>query len=168
MDIYMILMRLIHIFSGVIWVGYGFSMMLFISPALEDLGPEGPKFSMAIVKNKRFSPLISSVAGLTVLSGLLLYFRLFGHELVLNTGAGLALTIGGLAGILAFIEGIRLGKKQKALVQFAMDMGKKAPSTEQGAQMAEMGQKIGSSAAISTVLMVISLIGMTLSEYFAI
>jgi UDP-N-acetylmuramyl pentapeptide phosphotransferase/UDP-N-acetylglucosamine-1-phosphate transferase len=167
MDWTMVILRLIHIFSAVIWAGYAFVMMLFISPALGPMGAEGGKIMMRISGTKNFKRIIPSVAGLTVLTGVIMYYRLFGPFAPLNTGPGLALTVGGLAGILAFADGLRLGSKQRAMESLAGEIGGGKPSAEQAAKLGALQEAIARSGMTSTILMVIALAGMTLSEYFA-
>jgi uncharacterized membrane protein len=163
----MVILRLIHIFSAVIWAGYGFAMALFISPALEPMGPEGAKLMLRITTTKNFKAIIPSAAGLTVLSGLIMYGYLFHGIAPLNTGMGLALTVGGLAGILAFVDGLRIGRLTTAMENLAAVIGAKKPSAEQAAQLGPLQEKLAKAGVTSTVLMVITIAGMTLSEYFA-
>ena len=169
MDILMVILRLIHIFSAVIWAGLAFTMVLFITPVVQTMGAEGGKFMQRISSGKNFRSIVPSVAGLTVLSGLIMYYRLFGFLAPLNTGPGLALTVGGLAGILAMVDGIRLGRKQESMQALGeeIDASGKLPTPEQAASLATLQEQVAASGAISAILMVVALAGMTLSEYLA-
>ncbi len=44
MDLVLIVLRLIHIVSGVLWVGGAFLVFRFVEPAIKDLGPQGEPF----------------------------------------------------------------------------------------------------------------------------
>ena len=167
MDLTMVILRLIHIFSAVVWAGYAFATQLFIGPALQPMGPEGGKIMGMITGSKNFKRIIPSVAGLTVLSGLILYYRLFGARPNMSSAPVLALSIGGLAGILAMVDGIRLGRKQQALEALTSEIGNGQPSSEQAVMLDATRESIARSGALTAVLMVIALAGMTLSEYFA-
>ena len=171
MDLTMVILRLIHIFSAVVWAGYAFAAQLFIGPALQPMGPEGGKIMGMIAGSKNFKRIIPSVAGLTVLSGLILYYRLFGARPNMGSAPVLALSIGGLAGILAMVDGIRLGRKQEALEALSTEIVNGKPSREQLARLlarlTATRESIARSGALTAVLMVIALAGMTLSEYFA-
>jgi uncharacterized membrane protein len=168
MDIVMVVLRLFHLFSSVIWAGFTFAMVLLVAPAFAPLGPEGGKMMLRISGTRNFQIVIPSAAGLSVLSGLLLYYRLFGPMAPLNTGAGLALTVGGAAGVLAFIEGLQINRTQNALREASNVAEKTKPSESQNAEMQKLQQKLGKLTATTAILMVIALTGMTLSEYFAI
>src|SRR3990172_1148338 len=85
LDILMVILRLIHIFSAVIWAGLAFTMVLFITPVVQTMGAEGGKFMQRISSGKIFRRFVPSVAGLTVLSGLIMYYRLFGFLAPLDT-----------------------------------------------------------------------------------
>ena len=41
MNIYMIILRLIHILAGIFWVGTAFFFVLFFEPTLKTSGPAG-------------------------------------------------------------------------------------------------------------------------------
>ena len=168
MDSYMVVLRLIHLFSSVIWAGFTFAMVLLIAPAFAPMGADGGRMILRISGTRNFRAIIPSASGLTVLSGVLLYYRLFGPMAPLNTGAGLALTVGGIAGVLAFVEGLRIDRTQRALREAAQAIGEGKPSHEEMAKMQALQQKMGRLTATAAVLMIVALAGMTLSEYFAI
>lgn len=39
MDVYMLVLRLVHFFSGIFWVGATFAMIGFVVPTAQSLGP---------------------------------------------------------------------------------------------------------------------------------
>lgn len=171
MDIWMVVLRLIHIFSGVLWAGGGFIMTGFIGPTAEALQQDAAQFMQHFNFKRRFSSMMGVFATLTVLSGLAMYYRLFGWFANLNVGSGLALTVGSAAGLVAFFIGLFLmmpnNKRLEALgKEIAASGGPPAP--EKLAEMQKVQERIATSGAWDTVLIVIALIGMTLSEYFAI
>ena len=77
MNYYMLILRIIHIMGGVFWVGSAWMMAGFIQPAAKAAGPDAAKFMQRLMQS-RHSILISVAAVLTVLSGALLYDRMFG------------------------------------------------------------------------------------------
>jgi uncharacterized membrane protein len=44
MDLYLVALRIIHITSGVVWLGGAFFITLFVEPAIKAAGNEGGKF----------------------------------------------------------------------------------------------------------------------------
>ena len=171
MDVYMVVLRLIHIPSAVFWVGGILMMVTFISRSAEAVGEDATKFMQHFTLRSGFSQSMAGVGTLAVVSGYLLYYRLFGWLAPLNTGAGLALTIGGASGIIALLIGFlilaRAGSRMRAIADDIARSGG-PPKPEQLAEMGILQERLASAGGLTAVFMVIALIGMTLSEYFAI
>jgi hypothetical protein len=90
---------------------------------------------------------------------------------VVNTGRGLALTVGGSAGIVAFFIGIfvigRNTNKMRKLA-YSMDADGGPPSKDDLGMMQSWQEKVAKGGAVTSLFMVLAVIGMTLSEHFAI
>lgn len=161
MDLTMVILRLVHIFSAVIWTGAAFTMVLFIGPTVQALGAEAQKFIQHFTLRGPFQRAMAATAGLPVLSGLIMYYRLFRGLAPLNTGSGFALTVGALVGLAAMGDGIGMGRRVEELrglsQEIAASGGKPDPEQEQ----------MASGGARSALFLAIALAGMTLSEYFA-
>ena len=171
MDISRIVFRLIHIFSGVFWVGAVWMLTTFIGSTARALGKDAAPFMQHFTLRSGFQRAISIAAGLSLLTGLSLYWENFGDAIVINTGRGLALTFGGAAGIIAFYIGIfvigRNTNKMRDLADsFAAASG--PPSDDDLGTMQALQEKVAGAGALTAVFMVLALIGMTLSEHFAI
>src|SRR5438876_10904942 len=67
-------LRLLHILSGVFWVGTLIFNAIFLLPAIRDAGPEGAKVAAALMR-RRFLVVIPAVAVSSILSGFWLYWR---------------------------------------------------------------------------------------------
>src|SRR5438552_12958885 len=94
----MVVLRLIHILSGIFWVGTTFFLVGFLQPVVAQSGPEGGRFAQRLMSQKRFQAAMSVAAGLTILSGLVLYglsSAAFQHAWV-TSGPGLVLPLVGL------------------------------------------------------------------------
>jgi hypothetical protein len=163
----MVVLRIIHIFSAVIWVGTTYSMVLFIGPTAQAVGADAAKFMQHFTQKSGLTRRMSIVGGLTVLSGLLMYGKLFRGLANLSTGNGLALTFGGFFGILALGVGIRMSKTIDAMRKVGVEMAGKPPTPEQGARLGQLQATLGKLGALNAGLMSLALLGMTLSEYFA-
>lgn len=164
----LVILRIIHIFAGVIWVGAAYTMALFITPAVKASGAEGQKFMQALAQHGKLPQRMSMASGLTVLSGLLLYGMLFHGLAPLNTGSGLALTLGGLFGILAILLGSRTGRSMKQLQALSVELAGAQPQPEQLQRLGALQEQMARNSAIATLLITLSLLGMVLSEYFVI
>ncbi len=100
-------LRLLHIVLGVLWVGTLIFFATYLVPSVREAGPDGMKV-MAAIQRRRFLDVMPAVAAVTILSGLWLYWRISGgfHWAWIMTPMGLALGIGGLLSITAFIIGV--------------------------------------------------------------
>jgi uncharacterized membrane protein len=101
-DAYMVTLRIVHIVTGVIWVGSLFVVVVFVQPSAAALGSAGAPF-MSELRRRRFVDVVFIDAVFTVLAGSLLYWRdwhtfpSFGDWLGSNFGR--SLTVGALLAI---------------------------------------------------------------------
>lgn len=167
MDWLMVILRIIHIFSAVVWIGTTYTMVLFIGPTAQAIGADAAKFMQHFTQKSGLTRRLAIVGGLTVLSGLLMYGKLFKGLANLSTGSGLALTLGGLLGIIALVIGMRMSGTIKKMRSLATEMGG-APKPEQIAAMSRLQATLGKLGSTNAIFMSLALLGMTLSEYFAI
>jgi hypothetical protein len=170
MDLYVIALRLIHIFAGAYWVGAGFMMLGVIGPTAQAAGAEGGRFMQRITTQSRYG-LFMAIAGLlTTLSGLLLYWRGSGHlqPAWITSGTGLSLTVGGLAGIVAFVLGLavhwRIGARVKTVTE-AMQRAGGPPTPDQLAELQLLGRQEAQAGVWSAVLLTVAVIGMSVAQY---
>src|SRR3989442_6602255 len=68
-DATMILLRVIHILSGVFWAGATFFLVGFLQPVVAASGPEGGRLMQRLTSQKRFQMAMPVAAGRTILSG---------------------------------------------------------------------------------------------------
>lgn len=171
MNYLMIAMRLIHIFSGVFWMGASILMVSFVTPSVVATGAEGQKFIQHLAFRTRFAGTMLTVAILTFLSGLTMYWQLSGFRIsFLSSGYGLLLTLGGLAGAIALIPGYfmqnRSIQRMKAL-SAAIGASGGPPTAEQQAEMQSLSQTLTRGGQITTFILVLALIGMSVAQYAA-
>ena len=169
MDVSMVVSRLVHIFSGVVWVGAIWSMAMFIGPTARAVGADGQKFMQHFIMRSSLQRVLTTVGILTVASGLFIYYRLFGGLANLNTGNGLALTVGGAAGLAALVVGIQTGGIINRMRAISGEVAKAGvpPNPEQSAELAKLQEGMAIRGAVNAILMAVALAGMSLSEYFA-
>lgn len=99
-----LLLRFIHVVGAIVWVGGGAYVAFFLIPALLPNPSLIPQVMEGLAKRKVFA-ILPTVGLLVVLSGVrLLWIDSAGFdESFLSTGAGRTFSIGGTAGILAFL-----------------------------------------------------------------
>jgi len=168
MDALAALLRIVHIFSGVAWVGGVLFMVAFVSPAARAAGPTAGPFMGSLLLKTRLVTFFPLAGGLTVLSGLALY-GYFGYFRAPFVTLGWSmLTIGVAAGLLAFGQGMgSSAPKAKRMKELASIAAAKPgpPPPEVANEMAQLSVKLDRSARVTLVLMVITLLGMTTFRY---
>ena len=170
MDLWMIILRLIHIFAGIIWVGYGMFMLFLLVPTARQLGPEGQSFLRSFLKHSRFNLTMPLVSLLTTVAGLLLFYEVsdgFNSDWMGSDG-GIVLSIGVTAGLFAFGHGgTATGPITSRLAKLGdeLDAQDGPPSDEQRAQLSELQRKMSLHTRISVGLLIISVVGMASARY---
>lgn len=169
MDLYLVALRIIHIASGVIWLGGAFFVTLFVEPATKAAGPEGGKF-MERLTATRFPQILTQAAGLAILSGILLYWRdSAGFQVAwMRTSTGLTFAVGGLAALAAFGIGIyvvrpkilRMGAIGKEIATAG-----RPPSPSQLGEMQALQESAGQLSRLNAYIMVVILLAMSAARY---
>ncbi len=108
MNTYVVILRLIHILSGVFWVGGALLMALFVGPSLQAAGPASGPVMQQLVKHRRAPDWLGGAAVVTVLAGLLLYWEVSAGLVGdwVSTPPGIAISVGGLLGLAAAVIGV--------------------------------------------------------------
>ena len=102
------ILKVVHIFAGVFWLGAGTVMMFFIAPAVKASGPAGGQVMGALINTYKLPAWISHAAWTTTVAGLVLFWRSsggFARE-YFSSPNGIYLTVGAIAGICAFIGAV--------------------------------------------------------------
>ncbi|MDH4249426.1 MAG: hypothetical protein OEW39_16595 [Deltaproteobacteria bacterium] len=161
-----IILKVVHVFAGVLWMGGGVMMIFFIMPAVKATAQAGGTVMGHLSGTLKLPLVLLYAAWLTTLAGLALYWRAT-HGLSLEamgTPAGLALTLGSVAGFLAFLGAVLVQlPRSKRMAQLGAQMGQK-PSPETASSLAAEARKFALGGYVITVLFVLSLLGMLLSH----
>jgi uncharacterized membrane protein len=108
MDPFLLLLRVLHIGSGIFWVGAAFTFLLFVNPSAKALGTDAQGAFMDQITRVRRLPMVVLIAGVvTVLAGATLYWRASGglNSAWISTPTGIGFSIGALAGIVSMALG---------------------------------------------------------------
>lgn len=170
MDIILIVLRLIHILAGIFWAGGAVISAAFLVPAVRALGPDGGKFMQQVIGKQKFSVYMTIGAILTVLAGIVLYWRdSNGFQLAwILAPSGLTFTSGSLAGIIVFFIGqfvnaptaVRIGALAKE-----MQAAGGPPKPEQLAEMLKLQTRMGQAGVWGAILMVVAAAAMAMARY---
>lgn len=163
----LIALRLAHIGGGILWAGSAILFLFLLIPTVRAVQDAGQKFMQNF--GPRFGKMMSIVTTITVIAGALLYARFFasGIEWIWTTKAGLAFTIGALAGMISYVLGSAYLSKLQARVG-ALDAAMSAggpPKPEQIAQMNQLQHTLMNVYRFDFVLLVIAIVTMAVARY---
>lgn len=162
--------RAIHVLLAAAWLGTTAFIYLLLSPALDKVGPSSAPL-LAELGRRGIHVIIASVGGITVLSGIWLYWHFTGgfDPAASATMGARVFGAGGAAGILALIlGGAVVGRNSKKLT----DLGAKAAVTTDATQKATLMTEIAAAKRRLSVwgktvlaLQVVALVLMAIGHY---
>jgi hypothetical protein len=167
MDFFFVSLRLIHFVCGVFWAGGAFFNALLLEPAVSSAGPEGQK-TMGAMQRIGFAMIFSIASGLTMLSGLILYYRdSGGFDLGwIGSASGIVFTVGAVAAIAgAGVGGGMVGRAVKSLTEIGAEIGKAGgkPTDAQAAQIAALRSRMQMGTRLNAVLLLLAVIAMAVA-----
>lgn len=172
MNVYLLIFfRILHIFSGGLWIGAAIVYLFFIKPSVKAIGPAGGQFMQTLSGRSRY-PLFMMVTSLltVVAGGVLLVHASGGFNLAwFRTGPGIGFTIGSLAAFVAFLVGsfgigptaARIGSIGQ---QIARAGGPPAPELLQ--ELSALEEKINRAEVVDFVFLSISMLTMATARYW--
>ncbi len=169
MDIFIIALRLIHIFAGVFWAGIAFFLVSYLMPAILKSGPAGGQVMQQLTKSS-YPQVVPMVAALNIISGLALYWLDSGglQSAWLKSGAGIGFTFGAVTGIVAFVIAFFVTKpaveKMQALGAQSAQAGK-PPTAEQQAELGKLQAVLGKGAYYVAIFLALALAAMATARY---
>ncbi len=153
-------LRALHILAAALWLGAAALLTLYIIPAIRGTGVAGGTL-MAEMVRRGFHKFMAVTAGLTILSGLWLYWlwaESVGAGGTRGVG-GIMLVLGALAGIAAaVIGGAILGRGSEQLAALAAE-----PAGD--ARVAALHARMATASKIALALLVVGLLLMALSRF---
>jgi uncharacterized membrane protein len=171
--IYLSLLRIIHIFGGVFWVGGSVMHVAFIEPSAKATAPEGTKFVQYLMGRGRFALFMTISSALTVISGGLLFWYASGglQPGWITSGPGLVYTMGSVVGILVYIFGMTLVKPradQLGALGREIAAAGGAPTPTQMAQLQKLDQELTLVGRVDFALLAISTLAMATARYWLV
>ena len=169
MDIVMIVLRLIHIGSAMYWAGSAFFIVTYLTPIAQAAGPEGAKVMQRLAMSS-FPRVLPSVGGITVLAGLLMYWKDSGGlQLIwITTPTGLGFTFGALMGLTSLIIGATVTaptiNRLAAIAREAMASGK-PPTPEQMKEIPGLQLKMTNASIWNAIFLALAILGMESARY---
>lgn len=165
-----IALRVLHIGCGVFWAGAAMMLVGFVEPTVRRMGPEGGRFMQHLMGASRFPKAMALAGAVTVLSGLALFWSSSGGVSAawLQSGHGLAITFGSLAGIGAFLVGALVNGPTAArlgALAARLETSSGPPPHEIRATFARLQQRLRDGGRRATLLITASVAAMAVSRY---
>lgn len=134
--------RVLHVLCAALWLGGVVLISMFLMPVLQQSGPEGGAI-MGRLQKKGLVVFMSSISGITILSGLWLYWRFTGgfDPAIAGSMGGRVFGTGGLLGFTAgIIGGAVVGRSAKKAAELGAKMATLSEGKERAAIAAEIGR----------------------------
>jgi uncharacterized membrane protein len=163
MDSMFLIMRLLHVVSGVFWAGTMLFVAFFLFPSVRDAGPEGGKV-VAELTRRRFTEVVPVVALIAILSGLWLYWRVSaGQSMYMSSATGMTFGTGGAAAILSLIIGMTVVRPSMKRAAELAAAGK--PDEVRMAQIQTLRGRAGKGGQVVAVLLLVAVAAMAIGRY---
>jgi uncharacterized membrane protein len=166
----MIALRLVHILAGLFWVGAMVTLTAFFAPAVRASGPAAGKIMIELMLKRKLRVWLTSAMGLTVLSGILMMWRLdvVTHHAWIRTASGKTLMFGALAALIAgFAGGAVAGPANQRLATIGQSVGAGGgtPTQDQQTEMAKLQKRSGLAMRLTVVFVLIAAGAMAVARY---
>lgn len=166
----MIVFRIIHIVSAILWAGAAVFFAAFVGPTFAAFGPESGKYFSYIVGRRKAVIFFLTASTLTVVAGGFLYWRNSGgldSDWIL-TGFGTGLTVGGIAGLIAWLMVLLvLAPTSYRILGLGLRIAAAGtpPTEEQAASIGAMQARIRRFSIFVSGLLIIAAAAMAVARY---
>lgn len=170
MNILTIILRLAHIIAGAIWVGIAVFGAFLLTPAVNDVGPDGGKVMAALMK-RGMMVVMPLLAVTTLLSGLWMYWRVSAgfNSAFMGSPTGAMFGAGGALAILGFVLGLTLTRPTMVkITAIQQSLGPDTPPDERQQRMAELGRlraRMSVTSRLLGLMLVAALACMAIARY---
>jgi uncharacterized membrane protein len=166
----MILLRLVHILTGIFWAGGAFLMAGFVAPALRASGPAAGPVMQQLAGVRKLPLWLLWMSHVTLLSGVLLYARDSGgfRSAWMSTGTGVLFGLGGGLALAASVLGMTVNSptaKRIGALAATLQKGGGPPSPEQAAEMKRLQERLGTASVAGSALLLASAAAMAVARF---
>src|SRR2546423_197914 len=157
-QVYLTILRLLHISFGVFWAGTAIHLAYFAEPAIKACGPAGKTYMQKLVNTNGFPIMILLSAVITIVSGFLLLWKISDgfQSAWMSTTHGMVLTAGAGFAFIAFLVGFSVNRPAGMKIarigkQVAAAGGQATP--QQIEELDRLGKKIGAAGRVVAMLL---------------
>jgi hypothetical protein len=167
MDPLVLVLRLIHVVAGAAWVGMAVFAGFYLTPAIQEAGPDGGKVMVAL-QRRGVMNLMPILAVGTLVSGFWLYWR---ASMGLNPGwsasaPGMAFGAGGVLALAGWVVGMAvLRPSMMRAATLAQGLGGSPVDSERGAEIARLRSRSASAGKTVAVLLLLAASLMAVARY---
>ena len=170
MDPLVLLLRLVHVLAGATWVGMATFAGLYLTPAIQEVGPDGGKV-MGALQRRGIMVVMPLLAIGTLISGFWLYWR---DSMGLEPGwagsaTGMAFGTGGLLALAAWVVGMAVLRpsmmRAGALAQGMSGSLPEAERVSRGEEIARLRRRSAAAGRIVAVLLILATGLMAVARY---
>ena len=170
MDLLMIILRIIHIASGVFWVGAAVAFFAFVRPSARAIGPDAGRFMAELNVRRRFPIVVLASGAVTVLAGLWLYWiDSGGFDLDwIGTGFGATLTVGAVSALIALGIGggyVRPRADRVGAIGARLGSEGRPPTAEEAQELATLNAALDRAGVAVLILLGVAVIAMAIARY---
>ena len=168
----MIFLRLIHILSGIFWVGTVFIITWFLLPANRTTGQAGMVMMQELMMKRKLSIYLLLAMVLTILSGLTMYGRMImiTHGEWASSTMAKVLGFGALCGIVGGAIGGSISKAtglKMAAIGKAIQESGQGPTEAQRAEIAALQDKMEKVMSFVVILLILAVAAMASARYLS-
>jgi len=162
-------LRLLHILSGLFWVGAVLFNSLILLPSIRAAGPAGGAV-MAQLGRRRMPVIMMANAVVTVISGIWLMTIVSAGDLGawMRSGPGRTFALGGAIAILTLVGGMIVNlptaSRMGAINQAVLQRGG-APTPDEAAALARLQARLAVATQVVAVLLVLATAAMAVARY---
>lgn len=162
--------RVLHVLLGAAWLGAAVFSAFLLMPAVQEAGADGGKVMAALMRRKMVA-YISSISGLTAVTGLYLFWHLTnGFDPVLSgTRNAMVFGTGGVLGIIAAILAVSgVTRSMKQAMKLMAQAGSTARASERDALVVRataLRARARTFATIVAVLLIVTIMLMAVGHY---
>lgn len=169
MNFLVIILRLLHILSGVFWVGAALMLTFFISPTVGATKEAGQGFMRHFMGNTKFNLAMWTAAITTVIAGALLFW-IDSNGLTsawTHSGPGIGFSVAAGFALLGLIVGIFQNRNSNAMAQLGGQIQSQGqpPSSEQAARLQNLGKALGIGGILNATFLILATLGMAIARY---
>ena len=169
-DWYIVLFRIIHIASAILWFGAAVFYSAFVGPTLQSAGAEGGRLFNHLVRQQKAVIFFVVVSTSTVVAGAFLYWRDSGglDADFMQTGFGTGLTVGAVAGLLSwFLVLLVLAPTSYRLAALGEQISalERPPSQEQMASLRALQSRLNGFSIVNIASLGIATVAMATARY---